>query len=106
MANEGLSVTDPLGKVVFLLQDMFASCLRNTKEDIFDDAATVIRKPALMIEQEGNPPSLYYFRSVGWHNTLLIEVGERNERWETKRCILNPSNEMLSDILRNGKQLL
>lgn len=105
MANEGLTATDPLGKIVFLLPGM---CIgENEDHEIYDDATTVIQKPAIMIEmKENNETQFCYFRSIGWHNTLLIVTHFTNNRWEVHRCIINPSSQELAALLKKGKQIL
>ena len=104
MTNDVIA-TDPLGKTIHLLPaDLFA---QNESNEIYDDVATVIRKPAMLIEVKENDESqYYYFRSVGWNNTLLIIVRSNNNQWEAYDYIKNPSSQMLSSILKQGKQLL
>jgi hypothetical protein len=105
MANEVLTALDPLGKIVYLLPGMCAG--NNADDEIYDDAATVIEKPAIMVEvKENNETQFYYFRSIGWHNTLLIMVHSVNNRWEVHQCIKNPSSQELSAILKKGKQIV
>lgn len=107
MANEVRSTIDPFGNTIFLLQDICISHNLTEENEIYDDAATVISKPALVIEVKvDGPPELYYFRSVGWDSTMLITAHLHNERWETSNCVRNPSNEALSDLMRKGIQLL
>jgi hypothetical protein len=103
MPNEVIT-TDPLGKTIHLLPaDLFTE---TETSEIYDDATTVIRKPAILIEVKEKDETLYYyFRSVGWNNTLLITVRFNNNRWEAFHYVKNPSNQMLSSVLRKGKQL-
>jgi hypothetical protein len=105
MANEVITTLDPLGRTIFLLSGI--SITRNEEYGIFDDAATVIKKPAILLEvKENSETEFYYFRSIGWNNTLLIKVHFKNNRWEAYHCTKNPSNEELTAILRKGKQIL
>jgi hypothetical protein len=104
MPNES-AVIDPLGKTIHLLPDIFFS--ENETEEIFDDASTVIKKPALLVEvNENDVTQFYYFRSVGWNKTLLIITRWDKDRWEAYRCVKNPSSEELSAILKKGNQLI
>lgn len=106
MANEVMSVVDPLGNTIFLLEGI---CIENETpdSDIYDTAFKVIQKPAMMIKIETDHLlQHYYFRSVGWHNTLLISVLFNDGKWLSDKCIRNPTNEQLSTLLKNGKQLL
>src|SRR4029079_9399950 len=104
MANE-VPAIDPLGKTIFLLPDVFFT--EDEANEIYDNATIVINKPAILIEvNENNEDQFYYFRSVGWNNTLLIIARWNNDRWEAYNCIKNPSTKMLSSILNKGKQIL
>jgi hypothetical protein len=104
MANEARAVTDPLGNAVFLLDDLSKF---TAKGGIYDDATTVITKPALVIETiEDNEKEMHYFRSIGWDHTMLITVHFRNNRWEASSYLRDPPNDMLAVILKKGKQLL
>ena len=106
MTNEVMPVKDPLGQTIFILHGI---ALPNEQDnpEILDDAATVIRKPALLIETDmDGHRELHYFRSVGWHNTMLLTVHFFNGRWETIRCVNNPSSIELAHLLQSGKQLL
>ncbi|MGZ5190517.1 MAG: hypothetical protein ACXWCZ_05820 [Flavisolibacter sp.] len=106
MANEVMSVVDPFGNTIFLLEGI---CVENEESDaeIYDTAVNVIQKPAMVIEVEKeNSFQHYYFRSIGWHNTMLISVLFSDGKWVSDKCIRNPSNEELSALLKMGKQIL
>jgi hypothetical protein len=107
MNNEARAVTDPLHNTIYLLQGLCKEEESLNTDEIYDDAATVIMKPAMLIQSsEGEQTIFYYFRSVGWHNTMLITVENSNNRWEAFQCIRNPSNEQLSEIMKKGRQLI
>ncbi|MFL5788642.1 MAG: hypothetical protein ACJ748_11360 [Flavisolibacter sp.] len=107
MANEVTSATDPLGNTIFLLEGICLDEENKPDPEVYDSAVTVIQKPALVVRVETDDVlEHYYFRSVGWHNTLLITVRFRNERWESYKCVRNPSSEELSELLKNGKQII
>jgi hypothetical protein len=107
MANEVMSVTDPLGNTIFLLEGICAKQEGANEAEIYDNAATVIQKPALMIRVEvDHTVEQHYFRSVGWHSTMLIIASFTHDRWESKECIMNPSSEELSALLKKGKQMI
>ena len=104
MPNE-VAVTDPLGKTIYLLPGIFFS--QNEVEEVYDDATAIIKKPAMLIEvRENNSTEFYYFRSIGWKKTLLVVTRWSNNRWEAYKCLKNPSSEILSAILKKGKQLV
>ena len=107
MANEVTSVTDPLGNTIHLLEGICMDEDNKPDPEIFDSAVTVIQKPALAVRiQTDHVLEHYYFRSVGWHNTLLIIARFNNNRWESYKCVKNPSSEELSELLKNGKQII
>lgn len=106
MANEEMKVLDPLGKTIYLPSGI---CDRdNMQQDIiYDDVQTVIQKPALLVEvTENNDHYFYYYRSVGWNQTLLITVHLKNSQWQAVNCQKNPSTRELSFILKKGKQII
>ncbi len=106
MTNGARTITDPFNNSVNLLEGI-CNVGPETHADIYDDAAMVIRKPAIMVELKNEErKELYYFRSVGWHKTLLIGVHLENEQWVTFSCEKNPSNDLLSELLRKGRQLV
>jgi hypothetical protein len=105
MTNEVIA-RDPLGKSVFLIDGIFFS--KKEPDEIYDDAATVIKKPAMIVEvNEHERTEFYYFRSVGWNNTLLITVhfNNKSNRWEAHDYIKNPSSHVLSNLLKKGRQI-
>lgn len=105
MANEVASVMDPLGKNIYLLSNIILD--KNEDDGIYDDATTIIRKPAILIElKEEDRSELYYFRSIGWNKTMMIKVRFNNNRWEAYQCIKNPSSNEVTSLLRKGKQLI
>jgi len=107
MTNED-PVVDPLGKKIYLIPEICISENElHEEEEIYDDIATVIKKPALIIEvTKDKETEFYYFRSVGWENTLLINVHYHNDRWEAYECKKNPDSNELSTLIKKGKQLL
>jgi len=106
MANDVRTVTDPLGNTIHLLQDIHLMSCENEK-DMYDSPETVISKPAMLIEVTRElKKQMYYFRYVGGERTMLILVDYNGSRWEITECIRNPPNEMLSKIMKSGKQLL
>lgn len=106
MKHEVRFITDPLGNTIQLPCECGTNA-EETDHDKYDDAATVILKPAMMIQvKEGKQEIMYYFRSVGWHKTMLIIVNYKLGKWEHTKCIFDPSNEMLSEIMKKGTQLI
>ena len=106
MANEATMVTDPLGNQIYLLQASLLHSGSKKMGEIYDDIVTVIKKPAILIRVNGDPDELYYYRSIGWHHTILLVVRFQNGRWETHQCIQDPPAEQLSGLMKKGKQLI
>jgi hypothetical protein len=105
MANEAMKIVDPLGKAVYLLPAICGE--KNEHHEVYDDAATVIHKPAILVEtRENGELQFHYFRSVGWNSTLLIAARFQNHRWEAYSCVKNPTTRELSAILKRGKQII
>lgn len=106
MPGESRIVTDPFNNRIYLISGICDSINGNLSE-IYDHASMVIEKPAICIElKQNNTKEIYYYRSIDWHHTMLITVQYKNDRWETSHCEKNPTNEKLSGILKNGRQLL
>jgi len=104
MPNE-VAAIDPLGKTIYLLPGILFT--ESEADEIYDDATTVIKRPAILVEvNENNETQFYYFRSIGWNKTLLLIVRWNSGRWEAYNCIKNPSSQILSSILKKGKQIL
>lgn len=107
MANEVFTAVDPFGKTIFFLHGIRIGINDKEEHEIFDNAATVIQKPAILVEvKENDKTEFFYFRSIGWHNTMLIKARFNNNRWEAYNCIKNPASEELSALLKRGKQLI
>jgi hypothetical protein len=104
MINE-VTAIDPLGRTIHLLPSILF--FENEEEGILNDVSTIIQKPALLIEAEENHQiHFYYFRSVGWNKTLLLVTRFDNGRWEAYKYEKNPPSEMLSVLLKRGKQII
>lgn len=103
MNNEVIAM-DPFGKTVYLLPEVLF--VKDEALEIYDNAVTVIEKPALVVEVLGDSSSeFYYLRSIGWNRTLLITARLKNERWEAYEYLENPSSAFVSSILKRGKQV-
>jgi predicted 2-oxoglutarate/Fe(II)-dependent dioxygenase YbiX len=106
MANEDKVVTDPRGNHV-LFTDRLCQ-LKDFEKDpeSYDEFTMVIEKPAVMIEVTAPTATLYYYRSVGWNNFVLIAARRSNEQWEAIECSKNPSPALLSELLKKGTQVI
>jgi len=106
MNNDVRIITDPLGNNIYLPHE--CGVIRNEEaNENYDDASTVIMKPAMLFRvEDGTTETLFYFRSVGWHKTMLIIVKYQESKWKSTQCMMNPPNEMLSEIMKDGRQLI
>ena len=106
MANEEKILTDPLGNRVQLSRDLCDLDGKHVSPDIYDDVSDVIEKPAFIIEMQLGPViEHHYFRSIGWHHTLLLTARKTNDEWKVSQCTNNPATEKLSHLLKNGKKI-
>lgn len=100
-------ITDPLGNKVNFPESLCTPEQLKQEGEVYDDITTVITKPAILIELSGSSPvELYYYRSIGWNHTLLIGVRRSGSGWEAFQCERNPQFALLSNLLKNGKQLI
>jgi len=107
MANGERSITDPFGRTIYFSEDICQDEETKEPNEIYDGVATVIEKPILMFEvREGDALLLYYYRSVGWHKTMLVMVEKKEDRWVTTNCIRNPDTNRLSALMKTGRQLI
>ena len=107
MTGEVVYIDDPLGRKICMAKNL---CSLENKEinslDLYDDLLSVIKKPALLIQTSGAPTEFLYFRSIGWHLSVLIRVKFINHFWQAYKCTINPLDADIVDILKNGKQLI
>jgi len=102
MAGESVIVSDSLGNVIY-----FSSAyLAQLEEKLRDDIVTALQKPALIIEENIEHRLLHYYRSVDWHETLLVTAFAANHHLEPLSFQHNPSPDFLASLLKNGRQLL
>ena len=107
MTEEVTYINDPLGRKICIAKNL---CSLENEEidtlDLFDDLFSVITKPAILIEASGTPKEFCYFRSIGWNLSVLIKVKFIDHCWEAYSCIINPSDEVIVSLLKNGKQII
>lgn len=106
MANEAITVSDPVGHTVFLLHGHGLAPQEQNGTEIYDDIIAVIERPAILIQVSAEEDELYYYRSIGWHHTMLLIVRQHDGRWEAVECVHNPPAERLSELMKKGKQLI
>jgi hypothetical protein len=107
MKNDVRIVTDPLGNTIYLTQGCVDSSKNGESESYDDDVSKVIQKPSMLFHlEEDSLKKMFYFRLVGWHKTMLIIVNLQQDKWESTHCILNPPNDLLSQLMQKGTQLI
>ncbi len=101
LSNLSTIVNDPLGNSIHLPRDI---CLEGGPEklpkEIYDEYRNVIETPACIIEMQDG--SKFYFRSIGWDFTVLIEVSFKEEKWNAIRCLKNPPTTYIQALLKDG----
>jgi hypothetical protein len=102
MADDPIIKTDLLGASIHFPPAFLA----NLNEAIQKMLFAALDKPALLIEVAGQPTQRYYYRSVDWHETLLLETTSIDGHWEAQSYRKNPGSEILATLLGTGKQLL
>ena len=96
-------IIDPLGNEVLLphsLNDL--NRLGLDILEVFDKPSKVIEAPAVMMQVSGLFDENYYFRSVGWENSLLIGTKKIAGKWTVHTILRNPSSQQLREIYKAG----
>jgi hypothetical protein len=107
MANEERIVKDPFGNHVRISQDICDEMVLSAHTETLDDTFEVIRKPIILIELTDSPTvQLCYYRAISWDTTLLVICRKVDEEWEAFRCLKNPTHQVISDLLKKGRQLI
>jgi hypothetical protein len=97
-------IHDPLGDPVRLAQGLCDLSIAEPFSEIYDHVTDVIRKPALIMLDQ-NKELRYYFRSIGWHHTILISVQRQNAHWIAHQCQLNPTANQLTSLFAGGEKI-
>ena len=107
MTEEIVYINDPLGRKICINKNL---CSHEIEEiaplDLYDDLYSVLSKPAILIETLKSPPEFIYFRSIGWHFSVLFKVRFTGDCWEAYTCTINPSDGEIVELLKNGKQII
>ena len=100
--NTATRILDPSGRDVLMPESL---CIQGSDDPpahlLNDDCQKVIETPACIIELASD--HLFYFRSVGWNFTVLIEAICRDGSWNAVRCLKNPATSYIVSLLRQGK---
>lgn len=101
MDNKTTIVTDPRNRQVHLPADL---CLQAEAQGPlpppYDAYAKVVETPACIIETLDQ--HVYYFRSLGWNFTVLIETVLYEGHWVATGCYKNPDAAYIQQLLRGG----
>ncbi len=105
--NNTETVIDPLGNEVLLPQSLSdLTSLGIDMQEIFDKPSKVIEAPAMMMQVSGATfDENYYFRSVGWENSLLIGTKKIAGKWTVYTILKNPSSQQLREIYKTGNNI-
>ena len=101
--NNTETIIDPLGNEVLLPQNLSdLNYLGIDILEVFDKPSKVIEAPAMMMQVSGAFDENYYFRSVGWENSLLIGTKKIAGKWTVHTVLRNPSSQQLREIYKTG----
>lgn len=104
--NNTETIIDPLGNEVVLPHSICdLHVLGVDSLEIYDKPSRVIEAPAMMMQVSGAFDENYYFRSVGWENSLLIGTKKINGIWTAHIVMTNPSSQQLRDIYKKGNHV-
>lgn len=107
MTEEVIYINDPLGRKICIPKKLCSHELEEINAlDLYDDIYSVLSKPAIVIETLSTHPELIYFRSIGWHFSVLIKVRFTGYDWEAFSCTINPSDGDIIELLKEGKQII
>jgi hypothetical protein len=107
MTEEVVYINDPLERKISMSKNLCNLEIEEIDQlDLYDDLFSVIQKPAFLIETTDSPSEFLYYRSIGWNLSVLIKVRFAGYFWEAYKCMLNPSDGDIVEILKNGKQIL
>lgn len=105
MKDEVDYINDPLGHKVCLTK---ALCSYHSIEskDQYDDLLMVIKNPAILIELTASQVEYFYYRSIGWQLSVLIQTQFTSDCWKAVKCTINPLDVDLIKLLQRGKQII
>jgi hypothetical protein len=96
-------VVDPLGISVSVPAG-FCEGIEEDGEEAESQLINTIAKPALILEAP-RKQLRHYYRSVGWHRTVLLTVEKAKDNWLVIECRLDPSTELMSSLFAEGRQI-
>lgn len=100
-------VKDPFGNEIMLQNKILElTDQMKTRNEIFDNLATVIEKPAMMFKKDGSKTQLYYMRAVGWNKMILLSVQKKLDHFEVTNCEFDPSAKRMSQLYNWADQLI
>jgi hypothetical protein len=100
-------VKDPYGNEIVIHPEMtdFTKQIKS-RDEILDDIATVIEKPAMMFKINGAPIQLYYMRAISWNKIVLVCAQKKHDQFEVTNCEVDPSAKKLSELYHWADQLI
>jgi hypothetical protein len=100
-------VKDPFGNQVVIQEKILKlTDQMKSSNEILDNLATVIEKPAMMFKMEGSKTQLYYLRAVGWNKMILVSVQKKLDHFEITNCEFDPSAKRLVELYNWADQLI
>jgi len=107
MTKEVIYIDDPLGRKICVEKNLCSEAMEEIEaNDLFDDFMSVIKKPAILIQTTDTPPEYLYFRSLGWHFSVLLQAKFVSGFWKAYKCTINPLDADVVELLKTGKQII
>jgi hypothetical protein len=107
MSDEVYYIDDPVGHTVCLTQSLLSRADDSTLHlQPYDSLISVILHPALLIKVEKETPELFYYRSIDWQLSILIQTKPTLDCWMAYKCVVNPSDKEMVEIMKQGRQII
>ncbi|MDB5252179.1 MAG: hypothetical protein JWP27_1348 [Flaviaesturariibacter sp.] len=97
------TLIDPFGLEVDISESLCLLPPGARSDELYNDYRKVIERPAFVIDiRVDDPPSRYYFRSIGWSVRLLIRAVASDAGWLACDCSRNPTDAELNSLAARG----
>jgi hypothetical protein len=100
------TLIDPFGLEIGISESLCGLGESQVSAQLYNDYRKVIERPAFVIHiGVSDPPTRYYFRSIGWSMRLLIRAVASNGGWLACECARNPTDAELNTLAARGSIL-
>lgn len=88
-------IEDRLGNTIVIDEGFHTPCNLD-----FDEFCKVLSRPTYIIEEKGK--AINFFRLVDNNVNLLVVAERKGANYIIGKCIINPSKELIVELLSNG----